>query len=38
MQAAFSKLTLENTSWLAVLLSRALGHVFSQSEKTTFLA
>ena len=32
MQAAFSKLTLENTSWLAVLLSLALGRVFSQSE------
>ena len=31
MQAAFSKLTLENTSWLAVLLSLALEHVFSQS-------
>jgi hypothetical protein len=28
----FSKLTLENTSRLAVLLSLALGRVFSQSE------
>jgi hypothetical protein len=27
------------SSWLAVLLSLALGHgVFSQSEKTTFVA
>ena len=31
MQAAFSKLTLENTSQLAVLFSLALGRVFSQS-------
>ena len=32
MLAAFSKLTLENTSQLAVLLSLALGCVLSQSE------
>ena len=38
MRAAFSKLTLENTPWLAVLLLLALGCVFSQSEKTTFVA
>ena len=31
MREAFSKLTLENTSRLAVLLSLALGRVFSQS-------
>ena len=32
MRAAVSKLTQENTSWLAVLLSLALGCAFSQSE------
>ena len=32
MWVAFSKLTLENTSRLAALLSLALGHVFSESE------
>ena len=32
MRAAFSKLTLENTSRLAVLLSLTLGRVLSQSE------